>query len=774
VLTCLQKDPARRFQHMAGLRTALEALAQETSKPRPLEEKRGPGATPSGWTIPAPRTSFVGREQELVSLRQLILSDATRLVTLTGSGGSGKTRLAMQLAAELPAHFPGGVWFVALAAISDPAAVATEIARALQTTDVGLGSAAELVKRHLRTDRETLLILDNFEHLLPAGPLIAELLDYCPTLKILVTSRVILHLYGEREFPVLPLEVPEAGSVHYLDALARNPAVALFIDRAKAVRADFELTSANAGAVKEICCRLDGLPLAIELSAARVKMLPPAAMAARLQSRLELVIGGPRDAPRRQQTLRSAIEWSHSLLDEPQQTLFRRLSVFSGGFTVESAEAVCNSRRDLGSDSLQILSSLSDHSLIQQMDGHDGSPRFTMLETIREYGLERLVASGEEGHTRRAHAAYCLVLAEEGAGYRIGERSGWLAICDAEHDNLRAALAWLIARESTQWAVRLGLALFLFWEPREYLAEAWKFLSAVLKLPGVANRTREYALLLSYGGAFADDLNTSDVMQREALEIYRELDDKRGVISQLNTIGSAELFHGRWSAARIWFEQSLQACRELGSSPEIAAALSNLAEAINAEGDHAQATALFRQAMAMFRELNDVWNVGWSFNHLGDVARGAGDSAEARTLYAQGLKIFQEIGDLWGLARTLADLGCLARDESDFEKAGEYFRSSLTLFRQLKHKRGVFTALEDLARLAAVKNQWDRSLTLAAAAATLRRLTGVAIRLREQATLDKCLKLVREHVDPATAETAWTNGSQMSLEQAVAYALDGC
>jgi tetratricopeptide (TPR) repeat protein len=573
---------------------------------------------------------------------------------------------------------------------------------------------------------------------------------------------------------VHPLQVPEAGSAHSLDALVRNPAMALFVERAKAVRADFELTSANAGAVREICCRLDGLPLAIELSAARVKMLPPATMAARLQSRLELVVGGPRDTPRRQQTLRGAIDWSYGLLDETQQKLFRRLSVFAGGSTLESAEAVCNSRRDLGSDLLQILSSLVDHSLIQQMDGHDGLPRFTMLETIREYGVEKLVASGEEEHTRRAHAAYCLVLAEEGASYTIAERSGWVATCEAEHDNLRTALAWLIARQSAEWALRLASGLFLFWETHEYLGEALEFLLAVLRLPGAAARTRERALAASFAGVltgYEDNFGISESMHYEALEIYQELQDKPGIISQLTALGVKSAMQGRWSIARRWYEQSLQTCRELGSPPEIAAALSNLAEAVKAEGDHAQAASLLRQAMAMFRELKDFRNVGWSLNHLGSVAHAAGDIARARALYQQGGEMFEKTGERWGTARTFSDLGALACDEVDFDAAQQCFSSSLALFQQLEHKRGVFKALEDFARLAALKNEDERCFTLAGAAAGLRRMTGAAMRPRERAPFDRSLAPVWERSDPRAAQAAWNAGSRMSLEQAVEYAL---
>jgi predicted ATPase len=439
--------------------------------------------------LPVPRTSLVGREQQVMEATELLLRQDVRLLSLTGPGGLGKTRLAVAVATAMTDRFTAGVQFVSLASITQPDLVATALADALELQKVTNRTIPQLIGDQLQNSGPFLLLLDNFEQVLPAATAVAKTLEACPSLKILVTSRSCLRIYGEQEFPVT--------------ALAQNSAVELFAQRAGAVWPDFEINSENAHAVQEICSRPDGLPLAIELAAARTKVLSPSAILDRLQSPLQLLTGGALDLPERQQTLRKTIDWSHRLLNEVEQKLFRRLSVFVGGCTLEAAEAVCNTRRDLGIDLFEGVSSLVDKNLVQRMDPAQTEPRFAMLETIREYAMEGLIDCGERSATRRAHAAYCLVLAEEGnPELRAAGRTRWLTQCDIEIDNFRSALDFLFQTLDLDWGPRLCVALFRFWDMREHLSEGRARLETVLRLAG-EERFNERARVALFLGALA-------------------------------------------------------------------------------------------------------------------------------------------------------------------------------------------------------------------------------------------------------------------------------
>src|SRR5215216_6020701 len=419
--------PERVFQLIAP------GLLSEFPPLRTLEAKLN--------NLPLQPTPLVGRVREVEEVAERLRSDQVRLLTLTGPGGTGKTRLALQAGADLLDEFEDGVFFVALAAITDRALVAPTVARTLGLTERRNQPPEELLKGFLR-DRQTLLLLDNFEQVLESAPLLDELLSAAPSLKILATSRTPLRLYGEHEFPVPPLSLPDPSSLATLESLTQYGAVRLFVERAKAVKPDFSLTQANAPAVTEICARLDGLPLAIELAAARIKLLPPQAMLSRLGSRLKLLTGGARDLPRRQRTLRATIEWSYELLDEGEKTLFARLAVFSGGSNLEGIEAVCDPQGDLPSDALEGVSSLLDKSLLRQEEGQGAEPRLMMLETIREFALEKFEESDDTETIKRAHAEYFLALAEHAEPKLWGqEDAAWLDRLEREHDNMRAALS---------------------------------------------------------------------------------------------------------------------------------------------------------------------------------------------------------------------------------------------------------------------------------------------------------------------------------------------
>jgi predicted ATPase len=616
-----------------------------------------------------------------------------------------------------------------------------------------------------------LLLLDNFEQLIQAAPTVAELLAMGPTLKILVTSRAALHVYGECEFPVPPLALPDSRSVARVEILSQCPAVALFVQRAVAAKPDFELNRENAPSVIEICTRLDGLPLAIELAAARVKVLSPSSMRARLASRLQLLTGGARDLPERQQTLRAAMDWSYDLLSGAEQKLFRRLSVFLGGCNLEGVEAVCDTKSDLDLDLLDGMASMVDKSLVQQLEQTNGESRFAMLETIREYALEKLEASGEKALTKRAHAAYCLVLAEEGATEHSGvedwERLEGFAF---EHDNFRAGLEWLTETGDAEWGLRLGAALFRFWEMREYLTEGRERLGKLLKLAGAAASTKARARALFAAGVLAGeqgDYVSANNLIGESLDIGRQLGDKQGVAVCLNALAVFARDEGDVVVALSLFEESLALWRELGDQKAVARSLSNLANVVKLQGDNARARSLYAECLAIFQELGDRTGVAWSMNYQGDVARDQGDCAAARTLYEQGLAIFRELGDRWGIAGTLADLGSLAREQANYSTARSLYRESIKIFQELDHKRGIARLLECFACSAAVQLEAERSLRLAGAAAALRQNIGAPLTPAEQAKLEASLHPARQALTKSVGATAWLEGWALPVEKAI-------
>src|ERR1700730_13954279 len=582
---CLTKEPDKRYVSTRDLARELATIRDRFSEKALQQVETRPA------NLPVQRTGFVGREKELVAVKELLLRQNVRLVTVTGPGGIGKTRLAVEVANGLVESFPGGTHFVSLSSLSDPVLIASVIVQTLGIREAGGQSPLEILTKNLQDSSRApmLLLLDNFEHLVQAAPTVAELLATGPNLKIMVTSRAALHVYGEHEFPVPPLALPDSRSVPSLQVLLQCPAVALFVQRAVAAKPDFEPVEENDASVAEICARLDGLPLAIELAAARVKVLSPSSMLTHLASRLRLLTGGARDLPTRQQTLRGAIDWSYDLLNAAEQKLFRRLSVFVGGGTLEAVEAVCNTKNDLGFDSLDGMASIVDKSLVQQVDQPSGDLRFVMLETIREYALDKLTASGEGELTKRAHAAYYLVLAEEGASDEAGaENSEWLNCLETEHNNLLAALDWLTDTGNADWALRFGTALFRFWETREYLTEGRDRLGTILKLEGAAapNEARERALfavgVLAGGqGNYA----SADTLIDESLQIARKLGDERGVAVCLNALAVHARDRGDIALSRRLFEECLALWRRFGDPLTVAGSISNLAGRVRLQGD---------------------------------------------------------------------------------------------------------------------------------------------------------------------------------------------
>ncbi|MDQ6892586.1 MAG: protein kinase [Acidobacteriota bacterium] len=773
---CLAKDPKERYASTHDLaRDLSEVRDRFLEAPREKRETR-----PA--SLPAQRTGFVGRVTERAAVKQLLLRPDAYLVTLTGPGGIGKTRLALEVAGEMAESFPGGVHFVALAPLNEADLIASTICQALGIREAAGQPPIATLKEYLHESvrSPTLLMLDSFEHLISAASVVVDLVAAGSKLKILVTSRSPLHIYGEQEFPVPPLAVDKTAGA---GELLRSDAISLFATRAASVVPNFQVTEENAFAVAEICARLDGLPLAIELAAARVKLLSPTAMKARLEKRLQLLTGGARDLPRRQQTLRGAIDWSYDLLGPAEQKLFRRLSVFVGGCTLEAAEAVCDSTGDLGLDVLDGIDSLLDKSLLQRIEPPGGEPRFVLLETIREYGLERLASSGEEPATRRAHAAYCVVLAEDEASERAkgigaaqssspGDSLGWLDRFELEHDNFRAALDWMIETGQADWGLRLGVALFQFWEEREYLAQGREWLGELLRLPGAAPRSKLRARALFAAGVLSANPAEAETLHQEALAISRELDDRKGIAVGLNALAVGAQKEGDLARSRSLLEESLVLWKDLGDPVAVVRGLSNLASVARLEGHFDEARSLFEECLSISRQLGDRGGMAWALDSEGDVAREQGDIASARSLYEQSLSMFRELRDRWGIAGSLADLGNLARDQGDFTAAHRLYRESMAVFQELDHKRGIARVLECFACSAAAQSQAERSLRLAGAAAALRQAVGAPPLPAEQTRLEKGLGPSRGALTSAAGASAWMEGWAMPVQTAIESAIE--
>jgi predicted ATPase len=738
--------------------------------------KRESPAAPCAAPLPVPRTPLIGRDAERAAVLAALRDGAARVVTLTGPGGSGKTHLALHAAAAAASDFPGGVFFVGLGALVDAADVGPTVARALGLSRVDGGSVDDALAAHVRRTihAPTLLVVDTFEQLLPAAPLLAALAGATPALTLLVTSRAVLRVSGECCITVPPLPVPDAACLPPLEALAAAPAIALFVRQAAARRPGFALGAGNAATIATICARLDGLPLAIELAAARSRVLSPAQFLARLEHRLALLTAGDCDRPARQQTLRHAIDWSHDLLTPGERRLFRRLAVFAGPCTLEGAEAVCNPRQEPDLPVLDGLSSLVDKSLLHHVDDDGGEPRFAMLDTVREYAMEQLDASGEGPVTRRAHAAWCIVLAEEGRGpLTAGARDAWLARCQREHENHRAALDHLIATADAEWALRLAIALSDYWDRRGHRLEGCARFEALLRLPALAGRTRARAAAVAYGSLLAP-VREATGAAREALGIYRELGDLRGVIGQLNNLGVNHRLAGDDDGARAWLEEGVRICRELGDRAALGSALSNLADVRRRQGAYAEAASALEEAHDLFRSVGHALGEAWSLNHLGDVARAAGDRAAAQACYRRGADVFRRIGDHLGVARSAIDLGHLAAEAGDAAGACALFVDALDAFAAADHRLGIAIALEGCACAAAGAGDRVRALRLAGAAAAVRRGAGAGpCAGRDAGTrLDRRVAELWSIADPAAAE-ARDAGGAMALGEAIVLARGG-
>ena len=724
--------------------------------------------------LPPQVTSFIGREPELAEVRQRLAEH--RLVTLTGPGGSGKTRLALQVAAAVAPEFPSGVCFVALTAISDPGLVAATIAQALNLAEAAGRSLVDQLKDYLQT-KALLLVLDNFEQVTTAAPLVGELLAACGRLKVLATSRAALHVSGEQLYPVPPLPIPARDQPVSPESAAQCAAVALFVQRAQAVKPAFSLTPESAPAVAEICQRLEGLPLAIELAAARIRLLPPSAMLSRLENRLEFLTDGGRDLPARQQTLRNAIAWSHDLLTAEEQQLFRRLSVFVGGGTLEAVAAVAGSGTAEG-PLLDRLGSLLDKSLVREVEDTEGQPRLVMLELLREFAAEQLAASGEAPTLRHQHAAFFLALAEQAEGSaESGGQVRWLNRLEQEHDNLRAALEWSrSAAEAGDICVRLASSLGLFWEARGHFSEGRERLATILTLDAAQGPTPVRAKLLARAAELAyrqSDYPATITLAEESLTISRGLGDQPRTASALIKLANALTEQGNYGRATRHLEEALGLWRELRDRHGIARALISLGWVALRSGEHQLATARLEEALALSRELGDARSMGFELAGLGELALREGDYARATQLMEESLALRRQSGHKWGVGGALGRLGWVAMRERDWESAAARLTESLKVRQEISDKGGTAWCLERLAGIAIVQGRAERAVRLLGAAAALRAAIGSVIDPVDQANFDRNRQALVTKLGQARFKAARAAGRAMSMEQAVAYALEG-
>lgn len=722
--------------------------------------------------LPAQMTSFIGRSKEVADVKQLL--SESRLLTLTGPGGSGKTRLGLQVASEVLKGFHG-VFFVALAEITDPGLVASTVARALGLVETAGRSILDGLKDYLRS-KNLLLVLDNFEQVIAAAPLVSQLLGECGTLKVLVTSREALRITGEREYPVPPLALPSLAELPSVESLARYAAIELFVQRARAVKADFRITDESAPAIAEICHRLDGLPLAIELAAARIKLLPPRAMLARLDQRLDFLTGGGRDLPARQQTLRGAIAWSYDLLDGNEQTLFCRLSVFVGGCTLDGVDVVGG--EDLSASSLlDLVGSLVDKSLLREVEDVHGEPRFVMLELLREYGLEQLRARGEEETIRRRHAGFFLDLVEQAeAGLEKGEQVRWMERMEQEHGNLRAAFEWSRSADAAQeLCLRLAGALGHFWEVRGHFSEGRERLSSVLSMKSAQGQTPARAKLLSRAAELAyrqSDYASTVEFAEESLALYRVLEDRQGAASMLVKLGNCATESGDFETAAGYLEEALAIWQDLEDKHGTARALISLGWAALRPGDHSLANIRLEQALVLSRELGDTRSIGFELSGLGEIALRQGDTARANQLLAESLELRRQLGNKWGVGVSLGTLGWAATREGDWERARAYLGESLEVRQEIGDKGGIAWCLERLADLALSQGQPEKAVRLLSAAAVLRTTIGSVIDPADQEEYQNRRKALRSQFGEEKFTSLWKEGRTLTMEQAIAHALE--
>jgi predicted ATPase/class 3 adenylate cyclase len=723
--------------------------------------------------LPVQPTALIGREREVVAVRGRLLEPDMRLLTLSGPGGIGKTRLALQVAAEVLEAFSQGVFFVNLAPLSATEVVLPTIAQTLGVTEAGGQPLRETLHAFLR-DKQLLLVLDNFEQVLDAASVVAELLAACAQVRVLVTSRAALHLRGEREFAVPPLALPDTSPLPPLERLTQYGAVRLFIERAQDIQPAFAVSNETAPAVAAICVRLDGLPLAIELAAARVRLFTPPALLSLLSHRLGVLTGGARDLPARQRTLRATIDWSYALLTKEEQTLFARLAVFVGGWTLEAIEAVCSADGTL--DALGGVESLLAKSLLGQTEV-EGEMRFVLLETIHEYARERLEVSREAEAVHRAHATYFLALAEEAeTRLKAPRHTAWLERLEREHDNLRAALRWAREGGEAELGLRLAGALWLFWYKHGHLSEGRAWLEDLLARAELGEKVVQPAVrarALLWASTFATeqgDYGRAAALYEESEALCRELGDTWGLAWSLNVRGEIARRQGDYTGALTLHEKSAALFRLLDERWGIAMVLNNLGAMARDQGDNVRAAALYEESLAMAREIGDTWSIAMILGNLGEVACDQGDYERAVALCDESLSLFRDLGEERGMAHALTYLGVVARERGDDERALALYKESLTLWRHVGEQSGIAMCLEGLAGAACALAYAVHAARLLGAAAALRERIGAPVPPADQPDYERTVMGVRSTLGHAFLPV-WEVGQALPLDQVLNEAL---
>jgi predicted ATPase/DNA-binding CsgD family transcriptional regulator len=763
-----------------------------------------------GNNLPIPVTSFVGRVKEIAEVKKLLTQ--TRLLTLTGSGGCGKTRLALKIAMDVLDAFPNGVWFIDLAPLSDPALVPQTIASVFDLRQGSDTPVTALLHNFLR-DKNLLLILDNCEHLVQASAELADrLLQTCPALEILATSRELLNVPGETLYRIPSLPLADAEHLSSLRTLAQTDAIRLFVERAGSVRTDFSLSDQNAPGIAQICARLDGMPLAIELAASRVEVLSVEQIAERLDDRFRLLTAGRRTAPSRQQTLRAAMDWSYDLLSEQERVLLRRLSVFAGGWSLEAAEAVCSDKGIETKSVLDVQTQLVDKSLVTAEE-RDSAMRYRMLETIRQYAQEKLSESGEIEKRRDQHLAYFVKYAEE-AEPRLtsADRDTWWRRLEADYNNVRAALERSQTKDDPEIMLRLAGALTWFWFHSNYVSEGRQWLERALARVDTSRPiTAARAIALFGAGRLASAVGPLSVARArlaESVILFKQLGDRRHTAYALTSLGFtmardgdyaiarvraeesvpiARELHDKWllafalaglgdilapsnyPGARLLLEEALVLAREQSEKFLIARILAYLSEVDLCEGDFVRARERRQEMLTLFRELGSKHGVAWALGALGEIARSEGDYERAAVLYEESLSLFLEVGLSPGW--NLHNLGAVAHHRGDTARALDLFKRSLIERKKEGEKEGMAEALAGLAGVAAEMGQPLRTARLFGAAESLREAIPLPIRPYNRAPYDRYLPMARAQLDEAAFNAAWVEGRAMTLEQVTEYAL---